>query len=394
MNRAVHTLAVLVPVLVIGIGAIRSGPAIESAPTVRWVLRADLQIGRGEGAGQELTQILEGGAAVSESGEFHLLQARDAYVNVYKPDGRFARQIGRRGGGPGEFSMPGNIGFLGDSFWVTDYGAARVTVMNAGQQARTIPTPKSLDRQGRQFSLSAWLGDRRILAASLPRPEEMALPKLRKVALVAAVGNDLDTIAMLDVGHKVAVVRRSKDPDLRTMSAIQHFDDSDLISTTNGGEILLVSRTSPTRPTGSIRLTKYSNLGKVLFTRSYAVKAHAVGSRSIDSVVNRSADYVVKSGISKSQGEARQLVRQAFFLPAFYPTVSAVTSNRGGDIWIQREVVGNATTFMVLSSDGSVKAEVTGPPGITMIAVDNAFVWAKMTDELDVPYVVRLRIQR
>ncbi len=43
------------------------------------------------------------------TGTFYLVDASDGLLKVYGSDGRFVRQLGRRGAGPGEYEMVRNV---------------------------------------------------------------------------------------------------------------------------------------------------------------------------------------------------------------------------------------------------------------------------------------------
>ncbi len=48
-------------------------------------------------------------------------------IRRWNPDGTLAGSVGRKGGGPGEFETPLGMGFFGDSLWVWDIDAYRVS---------------------------------------------------------------------------------------------------------------------------------------------------------------------------------------------------------------------------------------------------------------------------
>jgi hypothetical protein len=79
-------------------------------------------IGVDEGRAEEqFAQVSQ--VAFDANDNLYVLDAGNHRVSVFGPDGRFVRQIGRRGNGPGEFSMPIGVAISADG---------RVVVQDAG----------------------------------------------------------------------------------------------------------------------------------------------------------------------------------------------------------------------------------------------------------------------
>ena len=67
--------------------------------------------------------------AVSAVGEIYVLDRQVPVIRMYGPDGSFVRNVGREGGGPGEYKSPGAIAVLPDNrLIVRDPGNGRITV--------------------------------------------------------------------------------------------------------------------------------------------------------------------------------------------------------------------------------------------------------------------------
>jgi hypothetical protein len=83
------------------------------------------------GEAVHVARLPDGGALVSDRG-LHALRVFDA-------EGRFVRAVGRKGTGPGEFEYLATAWRCGDSLFVEDIGAARVSVHTLdGTQARAM----------------------------------------------------------------------------------------------------------------------------------------------------------------------------------------------------------------------------------------------------------------
>lgn len=70
--------------------------------------------------------------AVGAGGEIYVLDRQVPVIRMYDRDGSFVRNIGRDGGGPGEYKLPGAIAVLSDSrLLVRDPGNGRVSIYGA-----------------------------------------------------------------------------------------------------------------------------------------------------------------------------------------------------------------------------------------------------------------------
>jgi hypothetical protein len=69
-------------------------------------------------------------AIVCDRDGIFVLDSGDADIKVFARDGSFRRSIGRRGSGPGEFRMPGDLDVLGGRIYVADCGNRRVQVLS------------------------------------------------------------------------------------------------------------------------------------------------------------------------------------------------------------------------------------------------------------------------
>lgn len=131
------------------IDTLSSGQVVVSNPDAplwpegaAWRLTEELRIGALEEDGPELFGQIRS-LAVDDAGRIYVLESQAQEVRVFGPDGSHVRTIGRPGGGPGEFSEPAlaEIGARGD-LWVTDPDNNRVSVFDtAGAFVRSHPVP-------------------------------------------------------------------------------------------------------------------------------------------------------------------------------------------------------------------------------------------------------------
>ena len=70
--------------------------------------------------------------AMSPTGVLHSLHRGEATIRRWDGQGRPAGILGGEGEGPGEFDAPSRLGFFGDSLWVMDRLAYRVSYFDLG----------------------------------------------------------------------------------------------------------------------------------------------------------------------------------------------------------------------------------------------------------------------
>lgn len=110
-----------------------------------WQLVEDLRIGTAEGEAEyQFGLILPGGSlAVLSDGRIVVLDAQGQHLKVYAPDGTYERTIGRGGSGPGEIGNASQSSIMrlpGDTLQVNDFGNQRVSFYLAdGTYVRSYP---------------------------------------------------------------------------------------------------------------------------------------------------------------------------------------------------------------------------------------------------------------
>ena len=83
-------------------------------------------------------------------------------------------------------------------------------------------------------------------------------------------------------------------------------------------------------------------------------------------------------------------------MPDAYPPVTALVPGADGSVWLRREIPPGADVALwdVVDSDGAVVAAVRAPVSLRVLHADGTRVWGTLTDEMDVPSVVRYRLRK
>lgn len=84
-------------------------------------------------------------------------------------------------------------------------------------------------------------------------------------------------------------------------------------------------------------------------------------------------------------------------IPAIRPAVEDIFTSAEGNLWIRTASGGDGVLFDVYSGDGAHLGTASLGLGLTLSTqatpvVRGDLIWLVVTDELDVPYVVRARI--
>lgn len=102
-------------------------------------------LGAAEGSEEQMFGIIAG-VAFDAAENLYVLDRQNARVMVYGPNGRFLRQIGRKGQGPGELMIPTQMAVAPDGgVTVHDIGAGRMSVFRGdGTFVRNLQTGRTM----------------------------------------------------------------------------------------------------------------------------------------------------------------------------------------------------------------------------------------------------------
>lgn len=357
-----------------------------------WTLEEDLRIGSLDEAATSLTMVTS--IEVGPDGRVYVAQPLDRQIRVFDANGAPAGVIGRPGEGPGEFQSVMALGWRADSLWVAD-----------GQARRT----SFFDPEG------AFLGDVTWLNVKTPREE--LLPAVPGILLDDGTAilqfrsfSDAVTSGAVKARPWVRVDRRGEMLDSVWDAPV---GGNQLTIAYEGGALFTVQpwRTDPFLvPAGSgdplyivdpmsgagafVRATRIDTHGDTAWVRDVPSTAIPITAERRDSardtLVARLESFRERRGASV--GELRGWVDEAMRIPPVVPPVVRGTVASDGALWLER--ADRPGTWTVVNGDGDVLADVRVPDGVRLLRVDGDAVYGTVTDEFDVPYVVRLHIRR
>ncbi len=362
-------------------GAVRvtSVPAAEVSPT--WTLVEELRVGSVEGDGPDVFGYLKG-LAVLEDGGFAVLESQVQELRVFGPDGAHVATHGRKGEGPGEFADANGLMLDPNGrLWVPDTRNGRMSVFDPEQgfvesfpfadanfhwiwngalvNGNRIHRPRTSGNrwQLRIYDLTMTLVDSLPLPSNRPEEEEYD-PENQPGAFYQESGGGYMMYSIPFYPHEV-----------------RYLDPRGAVWSTRPGDPEY--RIKRWQPGGDTTL--------LVETRRPPVPVPAV---ERDSVIDMMRQMTSNMGVGEWDWSR---------VPTTKPAVEDIFESAEGNLWIGTPSNGDGILFDVYSRDVSYLGTASLGPGLNLFeqvtpVVRGDLVWLIVTDELDVPYVVRARI--
>ncbi|MGH7475789.1 MAG: hypothetical protein ACRELD_05845 [Longimicrobiales bacterium] len=180
----------------------------------------------------------------------------------------------------------------------------------------------------------------------------------------------------------------------------QPFDDSELWDTSPDGRAIYFVRRDVARSedAASFTVTRFTPEGDTALHARYRYRPERLSDGDREHHVSRWVDHVLGArgpGISRPD-RARAAVLEQLYLPEYLPPITAMFAGVGGQLWLRREepVGREVVQWHVVGADGRVIAHAAVPVSVRLLFADDDHAYGTVTDELDVPYVVRYLISR
>jgi hypothetical protein len=361
---------VIVDTLSSGAVAVRSPALGLWAEGEGWRLTEELRIGTATEGGPEAFADVRG-LAVDEAGRIWVLDVQDAEIRVFDRSGNFVRTVGGQGEGPGEFTYPNGLVRGPDgNMYVFDPRVGRISVF---------------DTAGRYLE-----GQRRVSGGwgFLWR------------------GGFADDGTLFDYRVQVGVVELGPDMSVR--------DTIDPPASTQGTDLYF---SGPT-PQGGRRVMSVPYLGQPTWevgpdgdiwttpTRPYRFDVVSPQEGDTVRIVERVYTPVPVSSSERDRAEARldslfapdadlDLSR----IPETKPALEEFFFDPDGNLWARPYMPGDSTgrALDVFDSEGRFLGRVELPVKLRRWpepVVRDGWLWGVTLDELEVPYVVGMRIER
>jgi hypothetical protein len=327
--------------------------------------------------------------AVGTDGRIVVPQAQDRVLRFFREDGEPMGTFGGPGQGPGEFAWMARIGWVGDTLWVNDPVAGRITaVLPDLELGWTRPTTRTVRLP---------TGDGR--SADIPNSSPVArYPD--GTWLMSAVGGVSVELPSPFRGDSTALVRT--DPDGRVLDLVlvrgpdpnASFRPGDgsvfampfalRTYTGVGTRGLRIALARPEVGPGeevTVHLDVRDPEGEGVFSRSVEVPGVPLPRTAVDSVLD----------LMRDRGAAPQGLEAAVLesSPEVYPPLENLVVGMDGSIWVGiRQPDPDDRRYLVFASDGALQGWVGLPQRSRVMEATMDRVWAVELDEVDVPSVV------
>lgn len=338
--------------------------------------------------------------AMSPTGVLHSLHRGEATIRRWDAAGKPAGVLGGEGEGPGEFDTPGGLGFFGDSLWVMDRRAYRVSYFDLDGTFLGTVTPR--------VDMSSDPDNPR---ASAPRP---SLP-LRDGTLYGVAPAWSDAIARGQLSETKHV---HMDPEGENLGTVwvqpyrpsdvlallretggsfsrQPFGDNPLSRVSSDGVLLVLDRrVAEGHEMATIRLTKIAMTGDTLLSKQIEYTPEPLPREKVDSASHAQAEgmfeFMQRVDPEMSLAKLEADLRKATYSPDYLPAVQDLVVAEDGSIWLQRcSPTEEGLVWWVLGEDGEPLATAVTPEGLRILLITGDAVWGIETDEFDVNYIVR-----
>lgn len=267
--------------------------------------------------------------AASAQGRVAIAQAQDGVVRTFSADGQPLASAGRKGSGPGEFRAMNNLWWTGDTLWIADYQAARLTALSSGGRLlSTTPIPASLASSSERpairsprllgrFPDGSFLIRGQSRGAPVPGLANDIVSLEYWIVKTRADGTVLREITKLGDDH---CQRRAPQAEVRLLLCPQPITEV----ATDGSAIVSVTMRVSGVSTSSYSLVAISPTGDTLYRRSVPVPVVVVPRALRDSLAKEMA----------AASPAIRALTKDYRTPAFYPPVSTLVLASNGDIWV------------------------------------------------------------
>lgn len=341
--------------------------------------------GAGEGEGA-LSAVFD--VDVGADGRVFVSEPSFARVVVFNADGSFQRTLGRRGRGPGEFQMPGNLMWLGDTLTVLDFQQGITLMSPEGEYYDRISF--SVRGESQIFPLAPILpladGSVGSFAPS-PGSEVLAGRTLTETWLrMSRSGEMLDTLARRRlVGEYYALETAT-----RTDDRPHPLGTGELLAAPATGAFLLLANRSIPDP--AVESPTYTLM--VLGLNGDTIQRAAVPYTQVE-LSDADIDSIARATTSMDPAaegyEARvRDIRESVPWPTTYPAFSTVLIGSDGAVWVRRHLYrGDDVQWDVFDAQLQPRGTAHLPKDLDVKLVSADAVYGVELDDLDVPSIVR-----
>lgn len=345
----------------------------------RWTLNPVWEIGAVSGD-QTLTAISSLAADADET-VLAVGQPVELRVKLYETaTGNLIGEVGRRGGGPGEFQGIRSVWMAGDTLTVVDARQRRVSRFSTatGEHLWTGRVDVLVDSLRMHFFATAprpgggfWAGPV-LTGARLATGALDSIP----IATLDAHGQSLTVVDHYPVSGALGHARIEGS----IIHFTQPFATPAIVAEAPDGSSMLIVRNGPR---GEVRVRRLNASGAAEYAKRMNVPPRTVSRAARDSVYEA---FARRLPTPRARRVARREAPRHVNVPEHYSAVTEAMVTVDGRAWLR---LSDTHHWLLLSPTGAVEGQVAAPPGVTLLLAGRRSVYGVRKDELDVPYIVR-----
>lgn len=321
-----------------------------------------------------------------------VLETSPPRVAVFDVDGNWVRDFGREGEGPGELQRPSEIGRSGDLVWVGDPWGGRLEFFDrSGRPARSIRWRIEPDSLGAYQVPTVALADRSILAGPPPLSVGAAVRGVlthrnySRATEDGVVTTDLYVRAVAP-GDFIATDRALSGHPLMQSPLVDFYGD--------GSGLAAVERYEAERPdSASYRVVSIAPDGTRRFDLDVPYEPRSAQGWLEHYRTSREQDMLERSG--RIDRDLLSGIADALDRRSFYPPVTRLVAGTDGSTWVRREEIAtDSVQWDVFDERGAHIGRASTSKDLRIVAASLEEVWAVEQDDLDVPFLLRMRVER
>lgn len=360
----------VVDTLANGVIRVQNPDPAEWLPPAPWRLTEPIRIGSVDSGGPDQFADVRD-VAVDGRGYIYVSHRLPPEVRVFDPGGRFVRRIGQAGEGPGEFQNPGKLewGPRGH-LWVADGGNNRFEVFDtAGAYVTSHRYAPGIygfgDRWGRDGLLYTNVAAGGFPFRLLIVRRRLTASRLEPVDTVPAFGWEL--------GESVPVTFDQDGRRFAAMLPVPFRPRS--VAFLNAGEGWWVSDPGP-----AFRIARTDPIGDTVMVLERPYTPVPVSEEDVEGVLG---------GITSPTEALRDRI------PPVHPPVEELFGMPDGSLLVRRRG-SEGPIVHVFGPDGTFRGDLSwdGLERLTIHAATDSALYGVIRDDLDVPYVVRIGLER
>ena len=364
-------------------------------PVEEWTAQAEYEFGD-QLEGDALFGFFLDVRVPADGSTVYVLDSEASEVTIRTPNGAVIRRVGRDGEGPGEFSSPARLVFFDDGFYIKDN--RRITRFTPdGELVGTDEFPRGVNYHNAGVQYWAMFNDRSFLALSSIdlMDESEALYRADHVALLRILpagtsgrSETLATLSLKDYFSSVSV-------DGESYPLAQHWLAPDHFQEDPGNGSIILSRIQAMLP-GVVDFVELSTGGDTLWNRRIQLPPIPLREDSVNARVEEMATMIAQSaGHDIASPRLKRRIRDSWTIPEYWPAVRQIRLMSNGDVWFRPPGNDDRRIWYAVrkGENGGAIRKVFAPESFVPHDVNDTHVWGIRRDELEVVFVVGLRLE-